>query len=37
MAPENKKVSTYKEAGVDIDLATELLTRVKKEKIQFAA
>ena len=31
MAPENKKVSTYKEAGVDIDLATELLTRVKKK------
>ena len=26
-----KKVSTYKEAGVDIDLATELLSRVKKK------
>ena len=30
MAPKKaKQVSTYKEAGVDIDLATELLTRVK--------
>lgn len=26
-----KKISTYKDAGVDIDLATELLTRVKKK------
>ena len=32
MAPKKaKQVSTYKEAGVDIDLATELLTRVKKK------
>ena len=26
-----KQISTYKDAGVDIDLATELLTRVKKK------
>lgn len=31
---KNKKISTYKDAGVDIDLATKLLTRVKKKLAQ---